>query len=152
MSKIANILERITKLGLETRGCTDSEIEEIQTAAGFPLPAAYVEFLRIAGRSIEDYPYDTIMFYPKLIKLNNQVQHEYKQRFIDMPPRFVFFSWDGNERLLFCENSGDDPRILGWKSEITVVHQYDSFTTFLDMLIKDYEIQREATRRCPNRN
>ncbi len=152
MSKIAEILERITKLGLEMRGCTDSEIEEIQAAAGFPLPAAYVEFLRIAGRSMDEIGSDYSMFYPNVIKSNIVIQQDYSKQLNNIERRFVFFHWRGDAISFFCENSGDDPPIMGINSDGTIVLKNSSFTAFLDELIYGYETWREAARRRPNRN
>ncbi len=93
----------------ELIGCTDEEIHEIEHSAGFPLPKAYKDFMRIAGKKSGEFLSDCEIHYPQVIRTNNYSKERIGKYFTFPDPCFVFSSYLGDV-IFFCDE-GDDPPI-----------------------------------------
>jgi hypothetical protein len=133
-------LGRIEDFGygqLEFMGCSDTEIEELSAAAGFKLPLAYTDFMRLLGRNSGGFLQDYSFLYPKVIELNRYCQSNYPSYLLDYQPCFVFISRMGDEHLFLKSNQGDDPPVYGWRSdEDRPKLKVMSFSEFIEVIIR----------------
>ena len=125
----------------ELIGCSEEEILEIEQSAGFPLPKAYKDFMRIAGKKSGQFLRDCEIHYPQVIRTNERTK-EFMGRFIDLPnPCYFFLNYIGVTELFFSDE-GDDPPIY----KLDAVNGTDtynqcapSFWKCIEALLKDYE-------------
>jgi hypothetical protein len=106
----------------DDRGCTKSEVAEIEEAFGSSLPAVYRSWLLSHGRVPPDKFIGSDCSYPALLKLNSWAQEileENGQPFHLTTHDFVFLMHQGYHFLYFNTANGDaDPVVLeyqdGW--------------------------------------
>jgi hypothetical protein len=106
----------------DDRGCTKSEVAEIEDAFGSSLPTAYRSWLLSHGRIPPGKFIGSDCSYPALLKLNSWAQEileENGQPFHLTAHDFVFFMHQGYHFLYFNTANGDaDPVVLeyqdGW--------------------------------------
>jgi hypothetical protein len=153
MSRIEEVLLRLTRRGLlgdyPLAGCTPAEIDEVARFAGQPLPDAYVQFLRLAGRDSDTITRGSDAYYPVLFRLREWAAEclaEAGCPYILPPDMFVFSMHQGYELCSFMLNQGADPPVLqfvhGVHDATGPTPQWDSFSSYIEELLSLPEAAR----------
>jgi len=101
-------------------GCSETELDEIETHLGVRLPEQYKEVMRTIGKCAGDFNSDIDMYYPTVLTLNSlavTILSDYKMQLPDRS--FVFASRYGGEYLFFQDwQDNPDPPVFYWTSEV----------------------------------
>ncbi|HQU93948.1 MAG TPA: SMI1/KNR4 family protein [Pyrinomonadaceae bacterium] len=141
--------KRVLDSGLSTywsmSGCSQSEIQRLESTIDLKLPVEYEAFLRKMGHGAGRFMQGTDMFYPRLLD-NRSAAEEALERegfpFYLLPSMFVFSSHQGYIFHLFdCDTHLEDPPVLGFQEgEPALTRISDSFSQFLSQIL-DEEIR-----------
>jgi hypothetical protein len=94
-------------------GCSAADIEEVETAAGGPVPAMYRRFLLKMGRSAGDFMRGTDVLFPRVLTLRETAEALLRTSPFNLGPSdFVFSSHQGYQFLFFNRLAGEDPPVL----------------------------------------
>jgi hypothetical protein len=119
-------------------GCSSSEIKEIEKCIDYPLPFAYVEFLRVMGRQAGKLLIGTDIFFPQILECQ-----QYAEELLAEDPSttfqlddktFVFMVHQGYQFMFFkldSEATDDRPVYHYIEGGTTPTLAYDSFSSFL---------------------
>ncbi|QDU43509.1 SMI1/KNR4 family protein [Symmachiella dynata] len=143
--QIAKVAEILVRDGVATentiRGCSATEIEEVQADVGRPLPLAYREFLAKMGRGAGDFYVGTDIFYPTLLGIT-EAAHELvaeDEAGIVLPKDAIAFMMHQGYQFMFVRtDEGDDPPVY-YYMEISgeFVKKADKLTQFLIDVAQD---------------
>ena len=116
--RIARVAEILVRQGVATentlRGCSATEIEEIQADVGRPLPLAYREFLAQMGLGAGDFYVGTDLFYPSLLgvtKAAHELVAEDEADIVLPEDAIVFMMHQGYQFMFVRADEGDDPPV-----------------------------------------
>ena len=149
MEKMREILEQMRRRSVfgeeDPIGCTESEMNTIQELAGGSLPAAYVEFMRFAGKNAGSFLQGTDFVYPRVLQLRewaSELLDECDVHYAIPGLMFVFSMHQGYEFLSFMLGSGDDPAVFQYvEGEAAPAVQWPSFSSYiLDMFEKKHNV------------
>jgi hypothetical protein len=142
--------------------CTEKEVRRLEKTLGFPLPAAYREFLRWMGHGAGNFLRGTDCFYkclPLLQGWATELLEENENPVVLPEDAFVFGMHQGYQFVFLRRSDGDNPPIYYYTEvtgstrivngqEISVpgrqfVVSHPSLTAFLDDEISHYvEVQQ----------
>jgi len=119
MATIRDSVEKLVSAGLASRGqitgCSDTEIQQLESSGGAELPKAYKEFLKTMGQGAGDFLVGTDLFLPKLPKLRSWAEallQRTNSPYRLSPDIFVFLVHQGYQFLFFHLNQGEDPEVF----------------------------------------
>ena len=142
---IAEFADALQSRGVATkhliRGCTQAEIEEIESDVGRTLPLAYREFLVRMGREAGAFFVGTDMFYPNILG-NTDAAHglvSEDKSGLELPRDAIAFSMHQGYQFLFVRaEEGDDPPVYYYMEQTgQFVKKADRFTQFLKDVVND---------------
>lgn len=145
---IVNLLERLIRAGLttgkEVRGCTHTQVQELEALAGNNFPSVYRSFLLVMGRGAGRFFEGTDIFYPEILTNREgaiELLKEDGQPFALADSDYVFACHQGYQFLYFSlDGSHPDPPVFyyaeGAKSS---EKKSDHFSEFLLEAVRDYE-------------
>lgn len=98
------------------QGCSDAEIAQVQSTWKWPLPRAYVEFLRVAGKRAGSLMRDIDIYYPTVLELRptaDWILDNWEEGKLPLPDDAFVFSMRRGEQFMFFRgnDSSDDPAI-----------------------------------------
>lgn len=118
------------------RGCSELEINELESYFNVKLPQLYKEFLKKMGKQAGDYRVGTDIFYEDLYDLRQQFQDildDHNNPFLLKPSIFVFSVHQGVIFHFF--DTGDDytdPPVYGYlEGEKNVKLIYEKYSKYL---------------------
>jgi hypothetical protein len=100
----------------QIRGCSESEIKRICDASALPLPNAYLEFLRVAGKGAGRFMWEVNQYYDDMLILNSEAEdilNDYEEGKLSLPDNAYVFSMRYGEQFLFfiADGSTDNPPV-----------------------------------------
>jgi hypothetical protein len=118
------------------RGCTEAEIQRLETHFDLHLPERYREFLRMMGRGAGEFFIGIDVFYSVLFKLKSWAEELLKECSTDFKlpeDAFVFSMHQGYAFQYFLISEGDDPPIYSYTEGCGVPELIaNSFTDYLN--------------------
>lgn len=132
-------------------GCTEQEIDSLETQFNVHLPASYKALLRVMGKDDGNYlsdccwTYETLSTFVRASAAENAEMYKFKLE----PSWFVFLNRDSCF-FLFDTLAGDDPPVIRWCKDEGFKQVWASFSSwFTDMVNEDIQghakvIAREA--------
>lgn len=147
MNKIIDdIVSSLTKKGLsqkdDFRGCSDEEIQEIESFYDIKLPESYHLFLKKMGKSAGIFMSGTDMFYRHLFELREgaiELLEESDADYTLPKEMFVFSMHQGYEFCCFDVTGSPDPKVYQYMEdddEPSVV--WESFSRYLKEMLQQY--------------
>jgi hypothetical protein len=123
------------------KGCTESEIEQIESAFGINLPTVYKHFLERMGKSAGDFLVGTEYLFPDLLKLRKMAEdllESCSAQFILHKSDFVFAAHQGYQFLFFRASDSSDPPIFYFlEGEEEPTQVFDHFSEWLLECLSD---------------
>lgn len=121
MGVAQDLVRRLIACGIspdEIKGCSEADIKRLQTKAGAPLPASYVDLFRLIGRGAGEFMSDLRAFYPDILKLTATRRIAMEQYAVLPDDAFVIADRNGEQTLYLRlgEASADSP-VYYWNSE-----------------------------------
>ena len=115
INKVAEILVRRGVVTENTlRGCSDTEIEEVEADVGRSLPLAYREFLAKMGRGAGKFYVGTDIFYPRVLGLTEAAHELVAEDEADLflPEEAIAIIMHQGYQFMFVRaDEGDDPPV-----------------------------------------
>jgi hypothetical protein len=140
---IDNMVKKMLEEGIADRdnliGCSEEEIKDIEQRFHLKLPGLYKDFLRVMGRKAGNLFYGENMFYPEVLKFQENAKFmmmndDLTAPLIELPPTaFVFGHHQGEQFLFFLTSESDDPSVYHY------LEGKDFFTKSFDKLSELYE-------------
>src|SRR5258708_4440408 len=124
----------------EVAGCTEGEIEELESAVGAKLPQVYREFLSRMGRSAGQLFLGTDIFFEHLRRgltkgANLLLARDGKP---PLPKKaFVFGMHQGYQFTFFLLGENEDPTVEGYLEKDDFSRVAGSFSEFLTQAVED---------------
>lgn len=95
----------------QIKGCTNTEVDQIESKAGVRLPQAYKNYLLSLGSSSNDVFSDVLFVYPAIMEHRDIIKRiEARTGYKLKPTEFVFLIRDGLI-MFFDTATGDDPPV-----------------------------------------
>jgi hypothetical protein len=137
--RIAEVARILVSRGVATedsvRGCSVTEIDEVEGDVRLRLPLAYREFLAKMGRNAGNFYVGTDIFYPNLLgntKAAHELVAEDKATIILPKDSIAFAMHQGYQFTFFQTDEGDDPPVYYYMEQSGgFVKKADQFTQFL---------------------
>ena len=144
-SPIARAVSLLDACGTARRqtlvGCSEEEIQTIESETGNRLPGAYRHFLQATGHSAGDFMVGTDVFFNELPSLRSGADDLVAEgECPPLPPTaFVFAGNQGYSFLFFDVLGGEDPQVLRWEEgETTFTQVADHFSDWLLSFVQEY--------------
>lgn len=122
-------------------GCTDKEIQSLESYFNITLPGEYKEFLRIMGKGAGDFMKGSSVFFNDIFDLQKESESLLNENNFKKLPKdaFVFFMHQGYQFAFFLINNDDNPKIF-YYSEVETTEDFDVFSeTFIEFLNIQFE-------------
>jgi hypothetical protein len=137
--------ERLIESGLATPqtlvGCSGADLQQVESAAGGPLPRVYRRFLERMGRSAGNFMRGTDVLFPEVLRLRRTAEallRECGAPFSLGALDFVFSSHQGYQFLFFNRVAGDDPPVRYFLEGDPGPRQvFPTFSTWLQQCVAD---------------
>lgn len=101
----------------ELRGCSDKELNRLESRIGRVLPAEYRKLMRVMGKGAGDFLSDLEMYYPKVLTLTDRMRLLVAEWIILPEDAVVVADRDGEQMVFFHAGEGDDPAVYRWHDE-----------------------------------
>lgn len=150
--RVRDALDRLGRKGLaltREEGLSEEEIDQVARAqAGAELPAAYLAFLRSAGRGPGGFAVGMDLFVPELFAVRetaDELLEEMGDGDLLPPHAFVFSQYSGSQFLFFVTppDVAPDPDPVVWYyadgTPGMVTRRFDAFTQYVDLLVDEFE-------------
>ncbi len=143
MTDLSALIKKLIDLGAaetsEIVGCTEKEIQQIESGIGAKLPLAYHEFLSRMGHSAGRLFVGTDIFFEHLPNLasgaNRLLARDGK---LFLPDRaFVFGMHQGYQFTFFILDGTEKPIVNGYMEKSGFYRVADSFSEFLSKAVED---------------
>jgi hypothetical protein len=125
-------------------GCTDAEIATIEQHFGCILPAAYRDFLSLAGKSAGKLFRGTDIFFPRVLALRAEACELMNElNLADLLPvdAKIFCMHQGYEINYFLPISNDPPVCQFFEGQSSTTQPWKSFSEFLKNSIENHLVQ-----------
>ncbi len=125
--------------------CTEDEVHALEQELGFPLPAAYREFLLWMGHGAGRFLRGSDVFYAELEGLRESAIDLLRENDIDINlpnDAFVFFMHQGYMFYFVRMSEDSDPPVYGFcegQSRTFPDRLYSQFSEFLAAMISDHD-------------
>ncbi|TWF45402.1 SUKH superfamily protein [Chitinophaga polysaccharea] len=98
------------------KGCSQSEVQKLESYFNVRLPDVYKAFLFSMGKDAGQFMRGTSAFYKELFILREDFEDMLSERGISLPDEtFVFWSHQGYQFAFFPTNNGDNPPIYFYR-------------------------------------
>jgi len=135
-------IERLKASGLATassiQGCTEEEIQALESACGLALPVAYREFLRLVGKQAGTFLVGSDLGYKHLLGNQSQARELVVEDGGVWPADgFAFVVHQGVAAVLLRTEDGDDPSVYVVNEDEPLRQVADNFADWLAAAIED---------------
>lgn len=153
MPTVLESLENLLSAGIttteRTKGCSDSEIEQIESSLNVKLPTSYKEFLKFMGKGAGDFLVGTDLFSPMLPTLRawaEDLLSRTDSRFRLPGNAFIFLVHQGYQFMYFLLDTDDDPEVFYYEEGDTAPRLViGRFTEWLASTVDDeINVRRNA--------
>jgi hypothetical protein len=126
------------------KGCSKSEIQNLEKFFGQPFPVIYKEFLGLIGKEAGNFLSGTDISYKYLKSLQKEAKELLEENRLDvgcLTNAFVFAMHQGYEILFFYVTDGDDPPVYQYvEGNDRAIKAWDSFSDYLKNMANQYII------------
>lgn len=144
-----SLVERLTRVGIpahQVRGCSDSEIAEVQNRLGIRLPEVYREFLATMGRGAGPLFQGDSIFYPNMLNHRREIEYiivneEMTDYVLRLPDDAVaFLTHQGYEFFYFSAGEGEDPAVYSFRDgALEATKCFEHLSDFFDNAVSTLE-------------
>ena len=158
-SELLELIEEMVKSELaspdEIIGCSDAEVQGIESTFELKLPSRYTQFLKKMGKCAGWLLEGSDAFYPEILTCRDtaeQLLAEEKSTFLLSKSRFVFLQHQGYQFLFFDTTCGEDPPVFRYlEGDKIPTKVADSFSEWLrSTIIAEIEINNKVKDKRPS--
>lgn len=106
----------------QIQGCSEVEIKRVCDASALPLPKAYLDFLKVAGKGAGRFMWEVKQYYDDMLLLNSEAEdllNDYEEGKLLLPQNAFVFSMRYGEQFLYFIADGlcDNPAVYYYYEE-----------------------------------